>query len=121
VRSTRAVALALLAHDSQESASCVSRIALLDDLKRILGIENTSGILTNIQGLAWYAMRVPTARLTLSALADAPSKTIIIFVRPEYSCPEVLESEDLSEIALTHAPNVSIVSSRGALLIGRKQ
>ena len=120
-RSTRAAALGILGHGSQQSASCVSRIALLDDLKRIPAIQNPSGVLTNIQGLAWYAMRIPTVALTWSALADAPSGTIIIFARPEYTCPEVLEFEDISEIALTRAPDVSIVSSSGVLLIGRKQ
>jgi hypothetical protein len=60
--------------------------------------------------------------LTWSALADAPSGTIIIFARPEYLCANVLESEDISEIALTRrAPDVNIVSSSGVLLIGRKQ
>src|SRR5271169_2821964 len=40
--------------------------------------------------------------------ADAPSGTIIIFARPEYLCPNVLESEDISEIELTRrAPDVS--------------
>jgi hypothetical protein len=67
-------------------------------------------------------MRIPTIGLTWSALADAPSGTIIIFARPEYLCPDVLESEDISEIELTRrAPDVSIVSSSGVLLIGRKQ
>ena len=60
-------------------------------------------------------------RLTRSALADAPNGTIIIFARPEFICSEVLEFQDISEIALTRAPDVSIVSSSGALLIGRKQ
>ena len=120
-RSTRAAALGLLGHGSQQSVSCVSRIALLDDLKRIPATQNPSGVLTNIQGLAWYAMRIPTVDLTWSALADAPSGTIIIFARPEFTCPEVLEFGDISEIALTRAPDVSIVSSSGALLIGRKQ
>jgi len=60
--------------------------------------------------------------LTWSALADAPSGTIIIFARPEYLCANVLESEDISEIALTRrAPDANIVSSSGVLLIGRKQ
>jgi hypothetical protein len=67
-------------------------------------------------------MRIPTIDLTWGALADAPSGTIIIFARPEYLCPEVLESEDVGEIALTRrAPDVNIVSSNGVLLIGRKQ
>jgi hypothetical protein len=121
VRSTRAVALGLLGYGSQQSASCVSRIALLDDLKRIPATQNPSGVLTNIQGLAWYAMRIPTAPLTWSALADAPNGTIIIFARPDYTCSGVLESEDINEIAITRAPDVSIVSSSGVLLIGRKQ
>ena len=120
-RSTRAASLGLLGHGSQQSVSCVSRIALLDDLKRIPAAQSPSGVLTNIQGPAWYAMRVPTVDLTWSALADAPSGTTIIFVRPEFTCPEVLEFGDISEMALTRAPDVSIVSSSGALLIGRKQ
>ena len=91
-------------------------------VKRISPIQNSSRVLTNIQGLAWYAIRIPTVGLTRSALADAPSGTIIIFARPEYLCSEILESEDISEIVLTRrAPDVSIVSSSGALLIGRKQ
>jgi hypothetical protein len=121
-RSARAAALGILRHGSQQSASCVSSGALRDDLKRIPATQIHSGVLTNIQGLAWYAMRIPTIGLTWSALADAPSGTIIIFARPEYLCPDVLESEDISEIELTRrAPDVSIVSSSGVLLIGRKQ
>jgi hypothetical protein len=64
-------------------------------------------------------MRIPTVELTRNALGDAPSGTIIIFARPEYLCPDVLEDDRVGEIGLT--PDVSIVSSGGALLIGRKQ
>ena len=120
-RSTRAVALGLLGYGSQQSASCVSREALLNDLKRIPASQNSPVVLTNIQGLAWYAIRVPTVRLTSSALADAPSGTMIIFARPEKICSEVLDSEDVSEIALTRASDVSIVSSSDVLLISRKK
>jgi hypothetical protein len=120
-RSTRAVALTLLGYGSQQSVSCVSRQALLNDLKRISDTQNFPIVLTNIQGLAWYAIRIPTIRLTWSALADAPSGTIIIFARPEKICSEVLETEDVSEIALTRASDVSIVSSSDVLLIGRKE
>jgi hypothetical protein len=119
-RSTRAAALELLGHGSQQSASCVSHTALLDNLKRIPATQSPS-VLTNIQGLAWYAMRIPALGLTRSALADAPSGTIIIFARPEFMCPEVVEFEDISEMALTRSPDVSIFSSGGAILIGRKQ
>ena len=59
-RSSRATSLGLLDHESQQSASCRSRIALLNDLKRIPVTIKSSGVLTNIQGLAWYALRVPT-------------------------------------------------------------
>jgi hypothetical protein len=120
VRSTRAAALGLLGHGSQQSASCVSRIAILDDLKRI-PTQSASGVLTNIQGLAWYAMRIPMLSLTKSALADAPSGTIIVFARPEFTCPEVLESGSISEMEITRSPDVSIVSSSSGLLIGSKQ
>ena len=68
-------------------------------------------------------MRIRTFNLTLSTLADAPAGTIIIFVRPEYTCPYVVDSEDVSEIELTHAPdiNINIISTSGALLIARKE
>ena len=121
VRSARAAALGILPHESSEATSCVSRTVLLNDLKRIPTTQNFSGALTNIQGLAWYAMRIPTVRLTQSALAEALSGTTIIFVRPEYTCSEVLESNDVSEIALSHATDISIVSGNGVLLIARKE
>ena len=121
VRSTRAAALKILDQESQQSVSCVSREALLDDLKRIFPIQNRSRVLTNIQGLAWFAIRSPTVGLTRSALADTPTGTIIIFARPEFICPEVLEFADISEMALTRFPDVSIFSNSGGLLIGRKQ
>ena len=60
--------------------------------------------------------------LTRSTLADAPSGTMIIFSRPEYTCSQVLlDAQDIGEIALTRAPDISFVSSGDALLIGRKQ
>jgi hypothetical protein len=120
-RSTRAAALGILGHGFQQSDSCGSRTAILDDLKRIPATQSPSGALTNIQGLAWYAMRIPTANLTWRALADARSGTIIIFARPEFTCPEVVEHGDISEMALTSSPDVRIVSSSSALLIGRKE
>jgi hypothetical protein len=123
VRSTRAALLLVQASQqqgSQQSASCVSAITLLDDLKRISATENPSVILTNIQGLAWYAMRIPTIALTRSALEHAPSGTIIVFARPGYTCSAVVESQDVDEIALTRAIDASSVSSSGVLLIGKK-
>ena len=120
-RSTRAAMLGMMGQGSEQSASCISGIALLDELKRIPATQSGPVVLTNIQGLAWYAMRIPTITLTWRALADAPKGTIIIFVRPENTCPEVLESKNISEIALTRAPDVSIDSDRGVFLIGRKQ
>jgi hypothetical protein len=120
-RSSRATSLGLLDHESQQSASCRSRIALLNDLKRIPVTIESSGVLTNIQGLAWYALRVPTRNLTWSTLADAPSGTVIIFVRPTYTCPYIVDSEDISEIALTRVPGISIVSNSGAVMIARKE
>ena len=121
-RSTRAALLLGQGSQQSQAASCVSDIALLDDLKRISATQNPSVVLTNIQGLAWYAMRIPIIALTRSALADAPSGTMIIFSRPEYTCSQVLlDVQDIGEIALTRAPNVSFVSISDALLIGRKQ
>jgi hypothetical protein len=120
-RSTRVAVLGILGHGSQQSASCVSGRAVFDELKRIPASQSAAGVLTNIQGLAWYAMRIPTIALTWRALADAPKGTIIIFVRSGNTCPEVLESKNISEIALTRAPDVGIVSSSGDFLIGRKQ
>ena len=120
-RSTRAAALGILGHGSQQPGSCVSATTILDELKRIFATQNASGALTNIQGLSWYAMRIPTANLTWRALADARSGTIIIFARREFTCPEVVEHGDISEMALTSSSDVRIVSSSGALLIGRKQ
>ena len=120
-RSTRAAALGILGHGSQQSVSCVSGPAIVDDLKRIPATQSPSGVLTNIQGPAWYAMRIRAVELTSSALADAPSGTVIIFARPEYICPDVVESYKINEITLTRTPNVSIAWSSGALLIGRKQ
>jgi hypothetical protein len=114
-RSTRAAMLGILGHDGfQQSGSCVSDTAILDELKRIPATQNPSGVLTNIQGLMWYAMRIPTANLTWRALADARSGTIIIFSREPGDW-------DISEMALTSSPDVRIVSSSCALLIGRKQ
>jgi hypothetical protein len=118
VRSTRAVALGLLSHESQQSASCVSRTSLLDELKRIPITQSPSAVLSNIRGLVWYATRIPTVALTWDTLAHTPSGTTIIFARPQYVCPDVLAYDSVSEITL--APDV-IVSSSGALLIGRKQ
>jgi hypothetical protein len=120
-RSTRAATLGIFGYGFQQPGSCVSGTAILDELKRIPATQNSSGVLTNVQGLGWYAMRIPTATLTWRALADARSGTIIIFARREFTCPEVVEQGDISEMALTSSPDVSIVSSSGALLIGRKQ
>jgi hypothetical protein len=120
-RSTRAAVLGILGRGSQQSVSCVSDTAILDELKRIAATGSPSGALTNIQGPTWYAMRIRAVELTSSTLADAPSGTVIIFARPEYTCPEFVESGKINEITLTRAPNVRIVSSSGALLIGRKQ
>jgi hypothetical protein len=120
-RSTRAAALGILGYGSQQPGSCVSAAAIVDELKRIAATQNPSAALTNIQGLSWYAMRIPTANLTWRALADARSGTIIIFARREFTCPEVVERGDISEMALTSSTAVGIVSSSGALLIGRKQ
>jgi hypothetical protein len=113
--------LGILGHGFQQSGSCVSATTILDELKRIPAAQNASGALTNIQGLSWYAMRVPMASLTWRALAYARSGTIIIFARREFTCPEVVEHVEISEMALTSSPAVGIVSSSGALLIGRKQ
>jgi hypothetical protein len=122
VRSTRAALFMGKASQQSKAASCVSDIALLDDLKRISATQKPSVVLTNIQGLAWYAMRIPMIALTRSALADAPSGTLIVFSRPEYTCSQVLlDAQDIGEIALARAPDVSLVSSGGALLIVRKQ
>ena len=121
LRSTRAATLGIFGLGLQQSDSCVSNTAILDDLKRIFATQSPSGALTNIQGLAWYAMRIPTVKLTWRALADARSGAIIIFARPEFACPEVVELRDISEMALTSSPNVRIVSISSALLIGRKQ
>jgi hypothetical protein len=121
-RSTRAALLLDQGSQQSQAASCVSDIALVDDLKRISATQNPSVVLTNIQGLAWYAMRIPVIALTKSALADAPSGTMIIFSRPEYTCSQVLlDAQDIGEIALTRTPDVSFVSISDALLIGRKQ
>jgi hypothetical protein len=120
-RSGRATSLGLLGHESQQSASCRGRVALLNDLKRIPVTIESSGVLTNIQGLAWYALRVPTGQLMWSTLADAPSGTVIIFVRPTYTCPDIVDSEYISEIALTRVPGISIVSNSGAVMIARKE
>ena len=121
VRSIRAASLGILSHGAQQSAVCVSRETLLDDLKRIPPIQNASRVLTNIQGLAWYALRIPIVELTSSSLADASSGTVIIFARPKHLCPDILESEQVDEITLTRAPDVRIISSGGALLISRKE
>jgi hypothetical protein len=121
-RSTRAALLLVQESQqqgSQQSASCVSPLALLDDLKRISATQNASVVLTNIQGLAWYAMRIPTIALTRSALEHAPSGTIIIYARPGYTCSAVVESQDIDESALTPAIDVSSVSSSDGLLIGK--
>jgi hypothetical protein len=120
-RSARAATLGILGHGFQQPGSCVSRTAILDELKRIPATQNLSGALTNIQGLSWYALRIPTAKLTWRALADARSGTIIIFARREFTCPEVVESMDISEMTLTSSPDIKIVSSSAALLIGRNQ
>lgn len=120
-RSTRAAMLGIVGHGSQQSVSCVSRSAIVDNLKQIPATGSPSGALTNIPGPTWYAMRIRAVELTSSTLADAPSGTVIIFARPEYTCPEVVESDKINEITLTRAPNVSIVWSSAALLIGRKQ
>jgi hypothetical protein len=118
-RSARAAMLGMMGQVSEQSASCISGTTILDELKRIPVTQNGSRVLTNIQGLAWYAMRIPTITLTWRALADAPKGTNIIFVRSENTCPEVVES-NVSEVALTHAPDFSIVSDNGVFLIGRK-
>jgi hypothetical protein len=120
-RSTHAAMLGILDHGFQQSGSCVSATTILDELKRTPATQNASGALTNIQGLSWYATRIPTDKLTWRALADAKSGMIIIFARPELTCPEVVEHVDISEMALTSSSDVRIVSSSGALLIGRKQ
>jgi hypothetical protein len=120
-RSTRAATLGILDYRFQQPVSCVLATAILDELKRIPATQNLSGALTNTQGLSWYAMRIPTLKLTWRALADARSGTIIIFARPEFTCPEVVEQGDISEMAFTSSPDVRIVSSSGALLIGRKK
>ena len=117
-RSTRAALLLVQGSQqqgSQQLASCVSPTALVDDLKRIPATQNSSVILTNSQGLAWYAMRIPTIALTRSALEHAPSGTVIIFVRPD-TCSAVVESQDIDEIALTRAMASSVSSSRGLLI-----
>ena len=118
-RSTRAAALGVLGHAFQHSDSCET--AILDDLKRVSATQRPSAALTNIQELAWYAMRIPTAQLTWRSLADATSGTIIIFVRPGLTCPKAAQVVNITEMALTSSPDVRIVSSSGALLIGRKQ
>jgi hypothetical protein len=120
-RSTRAMTLGLVGHESQQSTSCVSRVAILHDLRQIPAVRSLSSILTNIQGLAWYAMRIPAIPLSLSTLANASSGTTIIFVRPEYTCSEVVESEDFGEVALTRAPDVNVIWNTGVFLIGRKR
>jgi hypothetical protein len=120
-RSTRAAVLGIVGHGSQQSVSCVSRSAIVDNLKQIPATGGPSDALTNIPGPTWYAMRIRAAELTSSTLADAPSGTVIIFARPEYTCPEVVESDKINENTLTRAPNVTIVWSSAALLIGRKQ
>ena len=61
-RSARAAALALLGHGSEQSASCVSGMAISDELKRIPVTQNDTGVLTNAQGIAWYAKRTPDDR-----------------------------------------------------------
>src|SRR5262249_30079886 len=107
-RSTRAALLLGQSFQPSQTAFCVSGSAPVDELKRISGIQKPSVVLTNIQGLAWYAMRIPTLALTKSAFADAPSGTIIIFSRPEYTCSQVLlDSLDIGEVALTRARDVN--------------
>jgi hypothetical protein len=120
-RSTRAAVLGIVGHGSHQSVSCVSRTAIVDKLKQIPATGSPSVALTNIQGPTWYAMRIRAVELTSNTLADAPSGTVIIFARPECTCPEVVESDKINEITLTRVPNVSIVWSSAALLIGRKQ
>src|SRR5262249_47200328 len=119
-RSARASILGLLDNQSKQTESCISRIELLKELKEISATETLLSVLTNIQGLTWYSMRIPTIALTRNTLADAPRGTVIIFARPQYICPEVLESEDLDEIALVRAVDVNIIYNRGALLVGKK-
>jgi hypothetical protein len=129
-RSLRAASLGILGslgivgHGSlsQDSATCLSSIAILDRLKHTPATQTSSAVLTNVQGLAWYARRAPAAALTASAIASAPSGTIIIFARPENTCPFVVDvtSQDISEATLTRRPDVSMISSNGVLLIGAK-
>jgi hypothetical protein len=127
-RSLRAASLGILGslgiggHGAQEYAKCLSSIAILDRLKHTSATQTSSAVLTNVQGLAWYARRAPAVALTSSAIARAPSGTIIIFARPEYTCPFVVDwtSQDISEATLTRRPDVSMISSNGVLLIGAK-
>jgi len=119
-RSSRAAAVQLWS-ESYSSDSCPSRMALLNDLRRISIPQSPAAVLTNSQGLAWYAMRVAAVPLTRTALKDAPIGTIVIFARPGNTCADIVEAKDFSEIALAHTSDVGIIFSTDRILIGRKQ
>jgi hypothetical protein len=75
-------------------------------------------LLTNSQGLAWFALRRPTILLTRETLAVAPAGSLILWVKPEAACIYATEQTDTTrEEALAGA---NALRDAGVVALGRK-
>lgn len=118
-RSIRAAAQAY--HREAEGATCISRDEVASALRTLQFKVTPPQIVSNVQGLAWYVLRIPANSLTWKTLNDAPRGAIVVYVRAQQLCPYVIEFTDIDETALTRAPQVKVLSANDVMLIARKE
>lgn len=68
------------------SATCVSREVLLADVRVAAG--RASSVVTNAQGLVWFALRRPVFRLGRDA---TPPGAVILWIDPAIACPSSVD------------------------------
>jgi hypothetical protein len=106
--------------ESVSGQHCISREDISTAIKKTEIAAVTSRIITNVQGLVWYVLRIPTDPLTSQTLQDAPQGSVILYVKENQLCSNVEESNEIDEKELIAAPQIRILSINDLMLTAQK-
>lgn len=94
---------------------CVPRDAVVSEIAHLVQ-PSAARLLSNSQGLAWYALRRPTFLLSRDTLAAAAPGTLVVWVDAGAACLYSTEITDLTQAELLAARPIT-QEARGAAVV----
>ncbi|MEA2163895.1 MAG: hypothetical protein QOK37_2022 [Thermoanaerobaculia bacterium] len=95
-------------HRPQPAPACISRYDAVLSIERLRPAILGDDVVTNAQGLAWYALRRPVGRIR-----DAKTGSLVIFVDGSKTCPYTVETIEVPR-------GGNIIARDGAVVIMRQ-